>query len=230
MQDVIVECCANSISSALTGIRAGANRVELCKNLENGGETPNRANILKLRQLTDKKIHILILPKANNFSYSKEEANQILSDIFFCKKNKIDGVVIGALNTDKSVNVKQMLKFIDAARPMSVTFHRAFDTLKKIEDNLKNIINCKCDYLLTSGQKENVDLGLKNISKILGQVNDQIKIIAGGGVNIKNVENLYKLGVREFHLSGTDKKKAKPLETNYKLIKDVVDKLKQIKK
>ena len=230
MQDVIVECCANSISSALTGIRAGANRVELCKNLENGGETPNRANILKLRQLTDKKIHILILPKANNFTYSKEEANQILSDIFFCKKNKIDGVVIGALNTDKSVNVKQMLKFIDAARPMSVTFHRAFDTLKKIEDNLKNIINCKCDYLLTSGQKENVDLGLKNISQILGQVDDQIKIIAGGGVNIKNVENLYKLGVREFHLSGTDKKKAKPLETNYKLIKEVVDKLKQIKK
>ena len=102
--------------------------------------------------------------------------------------------------------------------------------LNKTENNLKKIISCKCDYLLTSGQKENVDLGLKNISKILKQVNHQIKIIAGGGVNIKNVENLYKVGVREFHLLGTDKKKAKPLETNYKLIKEVVDKLKLIKK
>ncbi len=230
MQDVTIECCANSISSALTGIKAGANRIELCKNLENGGETPNRADILKLRQLTDKKIHVLVLPKTNNFIYTKTEENQILKDILFCKKNKINGVVIGALNTDNSINVKQMLKFIDAARPMNVTFHRAFDTLKETEENLKKIIRCKCDYLLTSGQEKNVDLGLKNISKILGQVNHQIKIIAGGGVNIKNVGNLYKLGIREFHLSGTDKKKAKPLETNYKLIKEVVDKLKQIKK
>ena len=102
--------------------------------------------------------------------------------------------------------------------------------MTKTKSNLKKIINCKCDYLLTSGQKENVDLGLKNISKILKQVNHQIKIIAGGGVNIKNVVNLYKLGIREFHLSGTDQKKAKPLETRYKLIKEGVDKLKLIKK
>ena len=165
MQDVIIECCANSISSALTGIKAGATRIELCKNLENGGETPDRADILKLRQLTDKKIHILILPKANNFTYSKAEVNQILNDILFCKKNKIDGVVVGALNTDKSINVKQMLKFIDAARPMNVTFHRAFDFLDNPQESIELLIENRYDRILCSGNNKSAEEGLENLRK-----------------------------------------------------------------
>ena len=230
MQRVIVECCANSVSSALTAIQAGANRIELCKNLENGGETPDYSDILELRNLTNIDLHILILPKANNFIYSNKDFKKIIEDIQFCKKNNINGVVIGALNKDLSINMKQTKELVKIARPMRVTFHRAFDTISKLENDLNKIIECGCDYLLTSGQKSNVDDGLNNISKIVKQSSQKIKIIAGGGVNIKNVGNLYKLGIREFHLSGTDKKKAKPLETNYKLIKEVVDKLKQIKK
>ena len=97
MQDVIIECCANSISSALTAIKAGVDRIELCKNLENGGETPDYSDIIKLRELTKIPIHILILPKANQFIYSENELEKINHDINFCKKNNIDGVVIGAL-------------------------------------------------------------------------------------------------------------------------------------
>ena len=100
MQRVIVECCANSVSSALTAIKAGANRIELCKNLENGGETPDYSDILELRNLTNIDLHILILPKANNFIYSNKEFKKIIDDIQFCKKNNINGVVIGALNKD----------------------------------------------------------------------------------------------------------------------------------
>ena len=228
MQRVIVECCANSVSSALTAIQAGANRIELCKNLENGGETPDYSDILDLRNLTNIDLHILILPKANNFIYSNKDLKKIIEDIQFCKKNNINGVVIGALNKDLSINMKQTKELVEIARPMRVTFHRAFDTISKLENDLNKIIECGCDYLLTSGQKPNVDDGLNNISKLVKQSSQKIKIIAGGGVNHNNVESLYKIGVREFHLSGTLKNKSKILETDYNLISLAVKKLKEI--
>lgn len=228
MQRVIVECCANSVSSALTAIQAGANRIELCKNLENGGETPDYSDILDLRNLTNIDLHILILPKANNFIYSNKEFKKIIEDIQFCKKNNINGVVIGALNKDLSINMKQTKELVEIARPMRVTFHRAFDTISKLENDLNKIIECGCDYLLTSGQKPNVDDGLNNISKLVKQSSHKIKIIAGGGVNHNNVESLYKIGVREFHLSGTLKNKSKILETDYNLINLLVKKLRDI--
>jgi copper homeostasis protein len=228
MQRVIVECCANSVSSALTAIQAGANRIELCKNLENGGETPDYSDILDLRNLTNIDLHILILPKANNFIYSNKDLKKIIEDIQFCKKNNINGVVIGALNKDLSINMKQTKELVEIARPMRVTFHRAFDTISKLENDLNKIIECGCDYLLTSGQKPNVDDGLNNISKLVKQSSQKIKIIAGGGVNHNNVESLYKIGVREFHLSGTLKNKSKILETDYNLINLLVKKLRDI--
>ena len=228
MQRVIVECCANSVSSALTAIQAGANRIELCKNLENGGETPDYSDILDVRNLTNIDLHILILPKANNFIYSNKEFKKIIEDIQFCKKNNINGVVIGALNKDLSINMKQTKELVEIARPMRVTFHRAFDTISKLENDLNKIIECGCDYLLTSGQKPNVDDGLNNISKLVKKSSKKIKIIAGGGVNHNNVESLYKIGVREFHLSGTLKNKSKILETDYNLINLIVKKLKEI--
>ena len=228
MQRVIVECCANSVSSALTAIQAGANRIELCKNLENGGETPDYSDILDLRNLTNIDLHILILPKANNFIYSNKDFKKIIEDIQFCKKNNINGVVIGALNKDLSINMKQTKELVEIARPMRVTFHRAFDTISKLENDLNKIIECGCDYLLTSGQKPNVDDGLNNISKLVKKSSKKIKIIAGGGVNHNNVESLYKIGVREFHLSGTLKNKSKILETDYNLINLIVKKLQEI--
>ena len=183
MQSVIVECCANSVSSALTAIQAGANRIELCKNLKNGGETPDYSDILDLRNLTNIDLHILILPKANNFIYSNKDLKKIIEDIQFCKKNNINGVVIGALNKDLSINMKQTKELVEIAKPMKVTFHRAFDIIFKLENDLNKIIECGCDYLLTSGQKPNVDDGLNNISKLIKQSRQKIKIIAGGGVN-----------------------------------------------
>ena len=228
MQKVIVECCANSVSSALTAIQAGANRIELCKNLENGGQTPDYSDILELRNLTNIDLHILILPKANNFIYSNNDFKKIIEDIQFCKKNNINGVVIGALNKNLSINIKQTKELVEIARPMKVTFHRAFDTMFKLENDLNKIIECGCDYLLTSGQKPNVDDGLNNIRKLVKQSNKKIRIIAGGGLNHNNIESLHNIGVREFHLSGSLKNKSKLLETDYNLINLVVKKLKEI--
>ena len=221
----IIECCANSVNSALIGIKAGANRIELCTNLEKGGTTPEYEDIKRLRKLTDVKVHILILPKENHFIYSNKEFQQILSDIKFCKKNGCDGVVIGALNKDLSINIIQTKEMVEAAKPMKVTFHRAFDVACDLENSLENIIACKCDYLLTSGQKESVEQGLKNLKKLSKLSNNRINILAGGGVNSKNIKTLYNIGIREFHLSGNKKNKTGIIETNYNNIHNTVNQL-----
>lgn len=223
-----LECCANSIQSALNGIKAGASRIELCQNLEQGGITPSNSEIIKLRELSDIKIHILILPKANQFQYTKLEFQQILIDIQFCKNLKCDGVVIGALNPNLSVNKEQTKLMVLAAKPMKVTFHRAFDCVLNMPQALEDIISCKCDYILTSGQKENVIDGIENLQQIVKLAKNRINIIAGGGVNHNNIESLYKIGIREFHLSGKELEQNGQLETKYENVKMAVQKIKSL--
>ena len=223
-----LECCANSIQSALNGIKAGASRIELCQNLEQGGITPSNSEIIKLRELSDIKIHILILPKANQFQYTKLEFQQILIDIQFCKNLKCDGVVIGALNPNLSVNKEQTKLMVLAAKPMKVTFHRAFDCVLNMPQALEDIISCKCDYILTSGQKENVIDGIENLQQIVKLAKNRISIIAGGGVNHNNIESLYKIGIREFHLSGKELVQNRQLETKYENVKMAVQKVKSL--
>ena len=221
----IIECCANSVNSALIGIKAGANRIELCTNLEKGGTTPKYEDIKRLRKLTDVKVHILILPKENHFIYSNKEFQQILSDIKFCKKNGCDGVVIGALNKDLSINIIQTKEMVEAAKPMKVTFHRAFDLAYDLENSLEDIISCRCDYILTSGQKQSVDQGLENLKQLIKLANNRIKILSGGGVNSMNIKKLYSIGIREFHLSGIKKNKFDIPETDFYNIYNAVNKL-----
>ncbi len=228
MPNNIIECCANSIESAIVGIKAGANRIELCQKLEQGGVTPNYSDIVKLRNITDVKIHILILPIANKFSYTQDEFNQIIKDIIFCKNAKCDGVVIGALKTDGSIDQNLTKAMVKEARPMKVTFHRAFDVSSKFEESLKDIIDCNCDALLTSGQAKNIDQGRKKIAQIIKLGRNRIEIIAGSGVNHTNINELYRLGVRSFHLSGKEKNIFGKFETHYQNINKAVKELSRI--
>ena len=225
MLENIIECCANSVNSALIGIEAGANRVELCTNLEEGGTTPKLEDIKTLRKLTKVNIHVLILPNANKFIYPKGEFQQIINDIEYCKKIGCNGVVIGALNKNLSINISQTKAMVKAAKPMKVTFHRAFDITTNLEKNLEKIITCKCDYLLTSGQKSSVEKGMKNLKQLGKLANNRIKRLAGGGVNHKNIKTLYDIGIREFHLSGSKKNKLGILETKFENINKVVKEL-----
>ena len=226
----MIECCANSITSALIGIKAGANRIELCADLQNGGITPKYSDIEKLRNLTNINLHVLILPIANKFIYSKEDLKKIIKDIEFCKKIGVEGVVIGAINEDRSIDITKTKKMVDVARPMKVTFHRAFDTCLDLENNLEDIIKTGCDYLLTSGQYSDVNKGLKNIAQLIKISKKRITILAGGGVNHKNIHELYEAGVRQFHLSGTKTDKFGKSETNFHLIKQAVNSFNEIKK
>jgi copper homeostasis protein len=224
----VIECCANSITSALIGIKAGANRIELCADLKNGGITPKYSDIKKLRKLTNINLHVLILPIANKFICSKEDLKKIIKDIEFCKSIGINGVVIGAINEDGSIDISKTKKMVDVARPMKVTFHRAFDSCLDLQNNLEDIIKTGCDYLLTSGQYSDVNEGLENITQLIKISKNRITILAGGGVNHKNIHELYSAGVRQFHLSGSKTDKFGKSETNFNLIKQAVNSFNEI--
>jgi len=228
MNDFLVECCANSVQSAMQGELGRANRIEFCTNLEVGGLTPSREDIATLISAINIPIRILIRPKAENFIYTEPELLQIIDDIKFCKTLGCEGIAIGALHKNGSIHKEQTKQLIKAARPMRVTFHRAFDEGNNLLQNLEDVIACGCDTLLTAGQNNNVTDGLSNLEKLVKLANNRISILAGSGVNHTNTEALYKIGIRNFHLSGSIKNQQGKLETDALLIKAVIDKLKQI--
>lgn len=228
MLECVIECCANSIESAVAGELGGANRIEFCTNLESGGTTPTKEDIIKLTSIINIPIRVLIRPRAGNFVYSKEEIAQMLADIKFVKKLGCEGIVIGALNKDNSINKEQTLQLVNAAKPMHVTFHRAFDEGNNLKENLEDVISCGCDTLLTAGQANKVKEGMKNLKQLVDLAKKRIIILAGSGVNHNNIEELYTAGIRNFHLSGTIKNKKGILKTDSLLIKKAQTKLSQI--
>ena len=228
MTKLVVECCANSIESAINGQKGGTNRIELCTELETGGITPLHREITLAKSLLNIPIFVLIRPRKGNFIYTEKEFQQIISDIEFCKKTGCQGVVIGSLNLDGSINKEQTSEMVRIARPMEVTFHRAFDESKDIENDLNSIISCRCDRLLTSGKEENVELGYKNLKKIIQLSEGRIKVMAGSGLSHTNIEKLYNIGIREFHLSGKIKNNDGKIETSEELIRLAVSKTKTL--
>ena len=225
MNIFLTECCANSVRSAINGQIAGANRIELCRNLEIGGVTPSKKEIRKAMEILHIPIRILIRPRSGDFFFSKQELSQMISDIEFCKAIGCEGVVIGALNKDNSINIEQTKVMAKAAKPMRITFHRAFDEANNLEENLEDVITCGCDSLLTAGQNTNVVDGISNLEKLIKLADNRIQILAGSGVNHTNAEALYKIGIWNFHLSGSQKNKYGVLETKSKNIQKLITKL-----
>lgn len=228
MNDVLIECCANSIESALNGQIGGANRIELCQNLEVGGITPKKEDIIKAKETLSISLHVLIRSRGGNFIYTKNEIERMIDDITFCKNMGCEGVVVGALRNDGSIDKEQIKQMVLAAKGMHVTFHRAFDKGDNLSQNLQDVISCGCNTLLTSGQSKNVKNGISNLEELVKLANNKINILAGGGVNDKNIEHLYKIGIRHFHLSGSEKIGYRKLETSSEKIRLVVKKLKDL--
>ena len=220
-----IECCANSFQSAINGQVGGANRIELCRNLELGGLTPSKEEIKKTLKILNIPVRILIRPRSGNFLFSKKELLEMISNIKFCRSIGCEGVVIGALNKDHSINIEQTEMMVKAAKPMHITFHRAFDKANNLRQNLEDVISCGCNSLLTAGQSSNVMDGISNLKKIIKLANNRIQILAGSGVNYENVEILYKIGIRNFHLSGSERGKDGILETKTTNIEKLKTKL-----
>lgn len=153
MKDYILEGCVDSVESAIIAGRGGCNRLELCSNLIIGGTTPGRCLYDEVRKNCNIKVHALIRPRFGDFCYSEHEFNVIKEEVKMFRELGADGVVIGILRPEGSLNMEQMAELMELTGDMSVTLHRAFDVCRNPFETMKEAIKLGINTILTSGQK-----------------------------------------------------------------------------
>lgn len=201
-QKIMLEVCAYSIDAAIASQAAGADRVELCANPPEGGSTPSSGSISVARQNLKIELHVLIRPRGGDFLYSPHEFAAMKEDIRTCRRLGVDGVVLGILLPDGHVDRERCRELVESARPMSVTFHRAFDLARNALQSLEDVIATGCNRILTSGQANSAIEGAGMIAELVRRAGKRIIIMAGAGINEDNFARLIEsTGAHEFHTS-----------------------------
>lgn len=199
---MVFEVCVDSVEGVQAAQAAGAQRVELCDNLVEGGTTPSLGMLRVARKKASIDINVIIRPRGGDFCYSELELEVMLQDILAARQAGANGVVIGVLNSDGSVDEARTRLLVTAARPMSVTFHRAFDLSRDPAEALEAICRLGIDRVLTSGQLPTALEGADCIASLVQQAQDRTSIMAGGGVNAHNIATIIaRTGAKEFHFS-----------------------------
>lgn len=197
------EVCANGVESCLAAQEGGANRVELCAGIPEGGTTPSYGEIKVARRLlTSTRLHVIIRPRGGDFLYTPLEVERMEEDIRMCRELGVDGVVIGCLKADGSLDLEANRRLKDAAGGMSVTFHRAFDRCADPMLALEQLCQLGIDRILTSGQQPTAQQGISLLRRLNAAADGRITILAGCGVNEDNIKEIQEqTGVHEFHFS-----------------------------
>ncbi|MTK54621.1 copper homeostasis protein CutC [Paludibacter sp.] len=203
MSYILIETAAFTPKAALVAANNGADRIELCSGFAEGGLSPSVGTIELVRESVSIPFHVLTRPRVGDFVYDNTELLAIEKEIQICKKMGVNGVVIGVLNRDATINTEALKRLIDVARPMSVTFHRAFDQCVDPLQELQRLIGCGVERVLTSGCENSVMEGLPMLQQLVEAAKDKIIILPGGGITPDNAKNIINtLGVKELHLSG----------------------------
>ncbi len=199
----ILECCVDSLESAIEAKIGGANRIELCSNLVIGGTTPDLNLFHLVRKHVDLKIHVLIRPRYGDFCYSDYEFEIIKKNVEMFRLAGSDGVVIGILAPDGSMDLERMKQLIEIAKGMHITLHRAFDMCKNPIKVLEQTKALGINTILTSGQKNSCIEGKELIRELVEASRGQVEILVGGGVKPEIARELLSYTkATSFHLSG----------------------------
>jgi len=213
--NVLIEACVDTLESALAAQAGGANRVELGDNLVEGGTTPSAGMIALCCERLNIPVFVMIRPRGGDFHYSADELDVMLHDIRLAAELGAAGVVFGALMPDGSVDVECTRTLTEAARPMSVTFHRAFDACRNAEEALESLIALGIDRVLTSGLATSAEQGIGCLHSLVSQASGRIRILAGGGISESNVLRIAaESGVREVHVRPTREEPSRMTYTN----------------
>jgi copper homeostasis protein len=198
----LLEICCFNLPSVLIAQQMGAQRIELCADASGGGTTPSLGLIEMARKKLKIPLYPIIRPREGDFLFTGEEFEAMLQDVAQCKRLGCDGVVIGILQKDGSVDRERCSRLVEAAYPMGVTFHRAFDWTNNPFDALEAIISIGCERILTSGQKPDALEGAGLIAELIGSADQRIIIMPGAGIRASNIADiLTKTHADEFHTS-----------------------------
>ena len=197
------EVCANSVESCLAAQKGGADRVELCAGIPEGGTTPSYGEIKVARKLlTSTRLHVIIRPRGGDFLYTPLEAERMEEDIRMCRQLGADGVVFGCLTAEGNVDMDLNRRLMKCAEGMSTTFHRAFDRTTDPMAAIEDIISLGFNRILTSGQQPKAVDGTQLLAKLQHAANGRITLLAGSGVNEDNIRSIYTAtGITEYHFS-----------------------------
>lgn len=188
-----IEIACFNPESAIIAFENGADRIELCDGLSEGGTTPDFETLKDLRAKINIPIFVMIRPRGGDFTYSDAEFEQMKTDLIYLKSLGVDGFVFGILDGNDEVNLVQNKTLVELANPLPCTFHRAFDRAQDLENALEKVIGCGFKTILTSGQKPNVSEGKENLKKLIELSAGRIGILVGGGLRSSNIKE-----IREF--------------------------------
>lgn len=196
-----IEICLEDPQSVIAAQQGGADRVELCADLFEGGITPSLGTFLVARSHTRIPINVMIRPRGGDFCYSDIEFETMLEDVKVFKEHGANAIVFGILKEDGTVDVKRSEKLIKAAHPLPVTFHRAFDMCKDLDDALETLIDLGVDRILTSGGEPTVMEGILNLKHLVEKADGRIIIMPGCGITERNFEYLDSIvNAPEYHV------------------------------
>ncbi len=200
----IIEVCVDSVASALAAEAGGADRLELCQDLCEGGLTPSAGLLAVVRERVKLPVAVMIRPRGADFCYSAAEFEVMRRDLQFAKQAGANMIVLGLLTPDGSVDVARTKELIALARPLPVTFHRAFDMGRDAKSALEELIGLGVERVLTSGLERNVIAGLDTIVALMKQARGRITIVPGGGISEQNLPQiLAATSAKEFHVSAS---------------------------
>jgi copper homeostasis protein len=199
---MVLEICVDSLESAVTAAKGGADRVELCSDLTEGGITPSSGLIQAVRGQIGIDLYVMIRPRGGDSLYSDGEFEVMEADIAEAKRLGADGVVLGVLTADGRVDIPRTAKLVELAAPMKVTFHRAIDMTTDLRRACEDILATGAHRVLTSGGKQTALLGAEQIAELVRIAGDKMGIMAGSGINAHNVARIARTSAAsEFHAS-----------------------------
>jgi copper homeostasis protein len=187
------------MESVETAAAGGADRIELCDNIFEGGTTPSAGMIQQIKDKVDIDLHVIIRPRGGDFVYSVDEYMIMQEDINYCRKIGVEGIVSGVLLANGDIDVERTKQLVELSAAMDFTFHRAFDMVSDPEQALQDVISTGASRILTSGLKNNVVEGREMLKKLVELAGSDIRIMAGGGLKSANIGEILNSGCREYH-------------------------------
>lgn len=199
-----IEICIDSVESAVAAEKGGAKRLELCQNLFEGGTTPSCGLIDAVVKAVKIPVFVIIRPRGADFCYSEAEFGVMCADTLIAREFGASGIVTGVLKSNGTIDRVRMKQLMTIARPLPVTFHRAFDVTRDPAEALETLIDLGVERVLTSGQERTVLEGSDVLVALIRQARGRIVVMPGGGITDRNFARIRALtGAKEYHLSAS---------------------------